>query len=83
MSKKITKCQSEAFQKARNRMSRDRKLWGKVFTLYGYGDNKNILVLNANTNYKDVHVVNTPKIIRTVDPYTAKYVAYVHGRRKK
>lgn len=83
MSQKITKCQDEAFQKACRRLDKNRIIWNKEFVLYGYGDNKKRLEEHALKNYMMVQINKTPKIMHTVDPKTAKYVAYVHGRKVK
>jgi hypothetical protein len=81
--RKITKRQGEAFQKAHRLLNRDRILWDKEFKLYGFGDDKKRLERDALKNYMMVQINKTPKIMHTVDPDTAKYVAYVHGRKVK
>lgn len=72
---------SVAFQKAASNVYRDRLIHGKICRLYGFGDNKADLIKQANHKYTFVYVKKTPYIMLKVDPDTATYVAYVHGKK--
>jgi hypothetical protein len=76
----MNKRTSDAFQKAARNVSRDRLIRGKICKLYGYGDNKTDLIKQASHKYSFVYVKKTPYIMHKVDPDTATYVAYVHGK---
>jgi hypothetical protein len=77
----MNKRTSDAFQKAARNVKDSKLIRGKIFRLYGYGDNKADLIKQAKHKNVLVHVVKTPAIMCRVDPDTAKYIAYVHGKK--